>query len=104
MRIELSYDEASLLRIDEIISTAWPQSSSGQEIPKRVEIWASYLGECFRAIFGGEWIKTEAGWGVRIGKVVLSVFAKMEKRFQNGMGDSISFYYEVYKKHLLRAV
>jgi len=100
MKIDLSYDEASLLRIDEIISTAWPQTSSGADIKKRCEIWASYLGECLRAIFGGEWIRTEAGWGVKIGNVVLNVFAKMEKRFQNGMGDSISFYYDAFKKQL----
>ena len=102
MKIDLAYDEASLLRIDDIISKAWPKGSSGGDIKKRCEIWASFLGECLRTIFGGDWVRTEAGWGVRSGTVVLNVFAKMEKRLQNGTSDSISFYYETFKKQLHR--
>lgn len=103
MKIELLYDEASLLRVDEIITRAWPPGAGGGDIKKRCEIWASYVGECLRAIFGGDWVRTESGWGVKIGSVVLNVFAKMEKRFLNGMTDSISFFYEAFKRQSQRA-
>jgi len=102
MKIKLLYDEASLLQVDDIITKAWPAGSSSGDIKKRCEIWASYLGECLRTIYGGDWVKTEAGWGVKIGQVVLNVFAKMEKRFQNGMTDSISFFYEAFKQQARR--
>ena len=99
MNIDLAYDESSLLRIDDIISRAWPQRPSGDN-QKRCQLWGSYLGECLRRIHGGTWVKTEAGWGVKIGNVVLNVFAKIEKRFDNGMADSVTFFYEVFKKQL----
>src|SRR6185295_6214789 len=99
MSIDLGYDEPSLRRIDDIINQAWPHGSTG-DYKGRCELWASYLGECLRQLHGGNWVRTEAGWGVKIGAVVLNVFAKMEKRFQNGMADSITFFYETFKKQL----
>ena len=35
MKIDLLYDEASLLRVDDVISKAWPAGSSGGDIKMR---------------------------------------------------------------------
>jgi hypothetical protein len=100
--VDLAYDEASLLQIDDIISKAWPQNSDG-DISKRCQIWGSFLGECLRQIHGGSWVRTDIGWEVKIGGVGLNVFAKIEKRFRNGMADSVSFFYTTFKRQLQNA-
>jgi hypothetical protein len=99
MNIDLAYDAPSLLKMDEIISAAWPERPEG-DISKRCELWGSYLGECLRRVHNGRWVNTGSGWGVEIGDVVLNVFAKIEKRFVNGMDDSITFFYKAFKNQL----
>jgi hypothetical protein len=96
MGINLYYDENSIYLIDKIISEAWPNGSKG-DIEKRLQIWGSYLGECIRKIHNGKWVYTESGWwGIQVKNVVFHVFNKMEKRFINGMKDSIGFSYDAF--------
>ena len=94
--INLNYDEESVYLLDKIISEAWPNGTNG-DLEKLCHIWGSYLGECIRRIHNGKWIHAESRWwGVQVKNVVFHVFNKIEKRFINGMSDSISFSYDAF--------
>ncbi|MBD2091052.1 hypothetical protein H6F67_14455 [Microcoleus sp. FACHB-1515] len=93
MNVTLQYDESSLLCVDELIDRNWPDGVTGN-MDQLVLIWGSFIGECLRTILNGEWVMTDAGWGVRCNDIVAHPFNKVEKRFRNGTGDSISFFYQ----------
>ena len=67
--------------------------------------FGSPLGEALRILFNGAWRFSEKQerWVVEClakngGRVEMNVFRKIEKRIENGMEDSISFYLEGIKK------
>lgn len=95
--VVLDYNEESILKIDEIISKGWPNAQS-VIADSIILLFGSFLGEAMRHVFGGEWIETEQGWGLKINDTVtVFPFAKIKKRFVNGMGDSITYYYQSVK-------
>ena len=97
--VELKYNEESVLKMDQIISKNWPEQPPVQ-LDSVVIPMGSFLGEVIRVTIGGEWVNNQQGWGVKIDDSTMMVFSKVKKRFLNGMGDSISYYYQSLKKIL----
>ncbi len=97
--VDLKYDEESVLKLDDIIQSAWPEKPPVQ-IDSVILVFGSFLGEAIKHTLGGEWVRTEQGWGVKIGEATLMVFTKVKKRLLNGMEDSISYYYQSTKMML----
>ena len=96
--IELTYDLASIKKLDEMIE--------GMGKPKNLEpvvmVFGSFLGETIRQLYKGRWEWSEhyKTWGVTFplpggSQDSAFVFAKVQKRFYNGMEDSLSFLVEV---------
>jgi len=94
--VVLAYDEASIYRIDVLITQGWPDGKSVAS--KTIQVWGCFLGEAICASLGATWVTTESGLGVMVARNVAHPITKMEKRFMNGMDDSISFFYETFKK------
>lgn len=90
----LELDEASIMKLDALISSAWP---SGVPSPSTMRVFGSYLGEAMRTEFSGAWVQTPGGLGVAVHGVVAQPFNKVEKRFRSGMAESISFFYTAFK-------
>jgi hypothetical protein len=98
--VALLFNEQSIFQLDGIISKGWPESPP-QQLDHVVLLFGSFLGEAIIAALGGAWAQTDKGWGIKIGQVNIMVFTKMRKRFQNGIEDSITHYYQTIKKSLL---
>jgi hypothetical protein len=99
MGIELKFDEESILKLDDLISSAWPDNPPVQ-LDNVVLTFGSFLGESIRQTLGGEWVQTETSYGLKIGDATANVFSKVRKRFLNGMEDSLSYYYLSVRKLL----
>ena len=57
---------------------------------KLINIFGSFLGECLKKEFGGNWTFSENGFGIEFpDKTTAFPFNKVEKQFLNGSGDSI---------------
>lgn len=96
MQIDLDYSLASARKLDELIEKAW-----GGTVPtlleQMVQGFGAYLGEIFVRHLGGAWRENDGRWVVRLTMVDGSmadanVFAKVHKRFLNGMEDSLGYY------------
>ncbi len=97
--VKLGLDEASILKLDDLIQEAWPDQPPVQ-IDNVITLFGSFLGEAIIHTLGGEWVETDQGWGIAIGDATLLVFTKIKKRLINGMEDSISYYYQSAKSML----
>ena len=51
-------------------------------------------------MLSGEWVEVEGTVGVKFESIVAYPFSKIQKRFENGMQDSVTFYYRALKKLL----
>lgn len=85
----LAYDEESVAWLDGYIERNrlnWDEQTG----EKLVNILGSFLGECIRLNYGGEWQMTEYGLGIAFsdGNVTFP-FTKITKQIQNGSDDSI---------------
>lgn len=94
----LAYDLASISKLDEMIDGIGKPKNLGLMIL----LFGSFLGEAFRPMFNGRWTWNEPfkSWAITFplakgGEDGAFVFAKVEKRFKNGMEDSLSFYTKV---------
>ena len=95
----LAYDEASILQLDDLIERTWPDGP-GEALKMAIQVWGSFLGEAMCCSTGATWVETEGGSGVAVGLCVAHPFAKMDKRFRNGMTDSVAFFYKVFKDRI----
>jgi hypothetical protein len=93
--IDLQYDLASIKKLDEVIDGIGKPKNPEQMIM----IFGSYLGEAFRQLYNGSWTWDDhfKTWGVTFplpkgSKDTALVFFKVQKRFNNGMEDSLSFF------------
>ncbi len=99
---KMGLDEDSLERLDDIIEDGW-----GGKIPEELDLvvasFGSYMGEALKAVHGGEW-KVDPEFGERgvviSDKVAVFPFSKIEKRFKNGKGDSISMLLRIIERDL----
>jgi hypothetical protein len=97
-KFELSYDVPSIKKLDEMVDGI----GKPKHLDQMIMLFGSFLGEAFRQLHKGRWewndhFKT---WGVTFllpmgGEETAFVFAKVEKRFTNGMEDSLAFFAEV---------
>jgi hypothetical protein len=84
-------DAASVAWVDGFIERQRirPEFSSPESQAGLVGVIGSFLGEAIIAAYGGEWVQSEHGLGVRtIGGIVAFPFAKVQKQFANGSADS----------------
>jgi hypothetical protein len=94
MGIELTFDEASIFKLDHLITVGWQS-----EIPSAttLQVWSCFLGEAMRKTLGGTWVMTEVGLGIAVGQNVAHPFTKIEKRFSNGHTEAITHFYRSFK-------
>lgn len=93
--IDLSYDLASIKKLDEIIEDMGKPTNLAQ----MVLIFGAFLGEAIRRLYKGKWEWNDhyKTWAVTFpvakgGEDGAFVFAKVRKRFVDGSGDSLYFY------------
>ncbi len=100
MDIELFFDEVSILKIDGIISLAWPDGPIGdyERDSYRYQLWGCFLGEAMCVVLNGNWVQGDLGLGVEIIDTIAYPIEKIEKRFKNGMDDSITDFYYSFKE------
>jgi len=86
----VDYDEAGVEWLDEYIDIQ--RESASDDVKERLpNTLGSYLGECIRQTFGGQWLQDpQAGWSVKINdKLSVYPFNKVRKQLANGDGDSV---------------
>lgn len=92
--VVLDYDEDSVVWLDGYIE----HNRRNWDAPmteKLASVLGSFLGECIRRNFGGEWKETENGLGVEVTENnVAFPFNKIKKQIQNGSDDSIASFYQ----------
>jgi hypothetical protein len=95
----LKFDEESILKLDDLIQSAWPEQPPAT-LDNVILLFGSFLGEAIKHALGGDWMKTDQGWCIKIGDAEIMVFTKIKKRLLNGMEDSIGYYFQSIKKML----
>ncbi len=87
--VDLAYDAESIEWLDNRINQIHGNSPPEVE-EKLITMIGSFFGEALITLFGGEWVDTEYGPGVRFSQgTVAFPFAKVGKQFEGGEGDSI---------------
>jgi len=99
--IELRFDRESILKLDGIVDAVGPLENQ-QLVQDLVMQIGSFLGEALLRVYGGRWT-----WDERFGTWRVSIpttsgkdttpgpFAKVQKRLESGMEDSVSFFAKV---------
>lgn len=104
-KYHFDYSEESVAFLDQMIDELW-----GEEQPVMVEamvhVFGAYLGEVIVRRLHGAWVENEEG-DIQIelhladgSKMIANVFSKTLKRFNNGMEDSLGYYYQGLKRLL----
>lgn len=101
MNIDFHYDLESVRKLDDLV-TSIGVPPTPQRLAQIVMVIASFLGETLCQVYRGrwEWDESIKTWQVRFQlpdhkEEGANVFFKVEKRFKNGMEDSISFFAHV---------
>ena len=91
----LNYDLQSVQWIDGYIERQREHNPSHEaNIDGLTNTLGSFLGECIRRQFGGEWVETQYGWAIQFDdKNACFPFNKVEKQLKNGADDSIASFY-----------
>lgn len=92
----LHYDQASVEWLDGYIERLRQQKYAEDDIDKLINVFGSFLGECVRHEYGGEWSDEQGNWIIRFdAKNAAFPFNKVLKQFKNGSkaGDSIASFY-----------
>ena len=93
--VQLDYDEKSVEWLDGYIERNRTDFAE-ETIEKMTSIFGSFLGECIRRNFGGEWKTSENGFGIFLSiNDAVYPFAKTEKHLRNGSEDSILGLYKM---------
>lgn len=96
--VTLDFSAQSFQMIDQIVESLgdyahWPP----ERVQQAAVTFGSYVGETIRRLLGGHWEFEGSGYCLtHVGNagVVVYPFGKIQKRFANGMVDSILHYYE----------
>ena len=92
--VDLDFDENSVEWLDGYIERN-RQNWDAEMAEKLTGVLGSFLGECIRRNFGGEWQQTEMGLGVALDNGNVSFpFNKIRKHIKNGSDDSIAAFYK----------
>lgn len=96
--VELHYNMDSLEQLDAIVESI----PKPKDLGRMVLVIGSFLGEALRRMYGGrwEWNQQFKSWAVVVpirngGETGAFPFAKVEKRFRYGKGDSIAYFVHV---------
>lgn len=95
--IELKYNEEAVRWIEEYIDTHRNTTDQSQ-VNNLINKMGSFLGECIRHEFGGEWKEVNGQWAIAFNPSNAAFpFNKIAKLFENGLegGDSILSFYQV---------
>ncbi len=96
-----------ILAVDEIVELYTARLAADEmALPEELVVQlGSALGEAFIVVFGGVWEYVESIGRWQVGLVLpsndsisINVFHKLEKRFENGDDDSISYLFEMIRK------
>src|SRR5579871_2075820 len=90
--VTLSYDAESVEWLDEYIERLRAQNYPDDDIDKLINVFGSYLGECIRHEYGGEWADEQGNWVIRFdAQNAAFPFSKVLKQFKSGSdgGESI---------------
>jgi len=91
----LTYDEESVAKLDYFIEQK-REVFNRDTIDRMVQVFGSFLGQCIRRNYGGEWDEIGEGIGVRFDeKNGVFPFGKVRKQFENGPEDSILSLYQM---------
>jgi len=92
--VDAGYDEAGVRWLDQYINGQ--RENATPDVKDRLpNTLGSYLGECVRNTFGGDWIQGEMGWGVKINeKLTVYPFNKVTKQLSNAEGDSVLAFFK----------
>lgn len=88
--VEIGYDEQGVEWLDEYIDHQ-RENGNPETVNKLPNTLGSFLGECVRATYGGDWLRDEqGGLGVRInGKLTVFPFNKVRKQLESAGGESV---------------
>jgi hypothetical protein len=93
--VHLDYDADSVAWVDGYIERN-RQGWDEQTAENLSNVLGSFLGECIRRNYGGEWTMTENGIGVAVDeKNVVFPLHKAKKQIRNGSEDSIASFYQI---------
>ncbi|KRB93889.1 hypothetical protein ASE26_27380 [Duganella sp. Root198D2] len=90
MHVEVAYDLDGVRWLDGFIDRQ--RGEATDEVKRQLATTlGSYLGECIRHTYGGEWIQDpEYGWSVRInGGFSVFPFNKVQKQLADDEGESV---------------
>ena len=93
--VDVGYDEAGVRWLDGYISRQH-ESASDELKAKLVNTLGSFLGECVRHTYGGQWTsEAQSGyWLVQLSPGnCLYPFSKVHKQLQNGADDSVLLFF-----------
>ena len=95
--LAFDYDAASVEWLDGYIERQRERLADDiRAVNRLVSVLGSYLGECIRRAYGGEWRRSEQGLGVYFTETVAAFpFNKTQKQFANGSGDSVYSFFRV---------
>jgi hypothetical protein len=95
--LAFDYDAESVEWLDGFINRQRAREEIDKEtVESLISILGSYLGECLRRNFGGEWKASEYGWGIFFSERHATFpFSKTRKQFENGEEDSIYSFFEL---------
>lgn len=91
MGINAQYDEAGVLWLDGFIDRQ-REAASDEVKQKLPNTLGSFLGECIRHTYGGQWLQDkETGyWCVKINDMLTAYpFHKVDKQLRSGDGESV---------------
>ena len=87
--VELGYNSDSVKWLDGYIDRNRMEIKEETK-DKLIDIFGSFLGECIKKEFGGNWTFSENGFGIELpNKAMAFPFNKVSKQFLNGSEDSI---------------
>jgi hypothetical protein len=102
--IELDYGVPSLVLVDGILARFHDEGLGPEQVGETVFSLGAYIGEVMIRSAGGSWVTVGAdhplggGWPLveLPGDTLVNPLGKAFKRVENGEGDSIPYFYEVF--------
>ena len=92
-------EPATLQTMDEFIDREFGLEAPLPALVTTMHLFGSLAGEILRRALGGRWEATqqpgfESGWALVLPGATVNPLGKAEKRFLNGPGDSLAFFYQ----------
>jgi hypothetical protein len=93
------YNRDSVEFVEGYIERTKQRRASQEQIDSLVQVLGSFLGECIRHAYGGEWREYEGNPGIFFENGTAAFpFNKVGMQFKNGLPDSILGFFDVIPK------